>query len=98
MAPYRFVDLLKVRASVGVTGNDDIGNFTARKYYVPQNLLGVSGLVRGNIGNEQLQWESVKKLNAGVDIAILNERVNISVDAYRNTTDKMIVYTELHPL
>ena len=93
MARYRFVDLLKVRASIGITGNDDIGNFTARKYYVPQNLLGVSGLVRGNIGNEQLQWEAVTKLNAGADIALLNERVNISVDAYRHTTDKMIVYT-----
>ncbi|HUP12994.1 MAG TPA: hypothetical protein VM187_12295, partial [Niastella sp.] len=56
MARYPFVDLLKLRASIGKTGNDDIGNFTSRKYYVPQNLLGVSGLVRGSIGNEQLQW------------------------------------------
>ncbi|WP_081197959.1 SusC/RagA family TonB-linked outer membrane protein [Niastella yeongjuensis] len=93
MAPIHFVNLLKVRASAGVTGNDDIGNFTARKYYVPQNLLGVSGLVRGNIGNEQLQWEKVTKLNTGADIALLNERVNISVDAYRHTSDKMILYT-----
>jgi TonB-linked SusC/RagA family outer membrane protein len=93
MSRYHFVDLLKLRASIGRTGNDDIGNFTARKYYVPQNLLGVSGLVRGNIGNEQLQWEAVTKLNAGADIALLNERLNISVDAYRHTTDKMIIYT-----
>ncbi|MCS3796509.1 SusC/RagA family TonB-linked outer membrane protein [Niastella sp. OAS944] len=93
MSRFNFVDLLKVRASIGKTGNDDIGNFTARKYYVAQNLLGISGLVRGNIGNEQLQWESVTKLNAGADIALFNERLNISVDAYRNTSDKMIVYT-----
>jgi TonB-linked SusC/RagA family outer membrane protein len=93
MSRFHFVDLLKLRASIGKTGNDDIGNFTARKYYVPQNLLGVSGLVRGNIGNEQLQWEAITKLNAGADIALLNERLNISVDAYRHTTDKMIVYT-----
>jgi TonB-linked SusC/RagA family outer membrane protein len=93
MSRYHFVNLLKVRGSAGITGNDDIGNFTARKYYVSQNLLGISGLVRGNIGNEQLQWEAVTKLNAGIDIALFNERVNISADVYRHITNKMIVYT-----
>ncbi len=87
-----FLDLLKLRASYSLTGNDDIGNYTARQTYVSQNLLGVQGLVRGGVGNNQLQWEQVNKLNAGLDIAVLNERVNISVDAYRNNTTKMIVY------
>lgn len=92
MAGAGWLDILKLRASAGKSGNDDIGNFTARKYYVAQNLLGVSGLVRGNIGNPDLQWESVTRMNAGLDIAVLNERVNISVDAYSSKTDKMIVY------
>ncbi len=74
------------------SGNDDIGDFTARKYYVTQNLLGVAGLVRGNIGNPMLQHEAVNKLNAGIDIALFNERLNISVDAYKNITNKMIVF------
>jgi len=92
MQAYRFVDLLKLRVSAGITGNDDIGNYTSRKYYTTQNLLGISGLVRGNIGNEQLQWESVEKLNAGLDIALFNERLSLSFDAYRHRTSKMIVY------
>jgi TonB-linked SusC/RagA family outer membrane protein len=92
MAGSKFIDLLKLRASVGVTGNDDIGNFTARKYYVSQNLLGIAGLVRGNAGNPSLMGESVTKLNGGIDISLLKERVNITVDAYRNTTGNMIVY------
>lgn len=92
MKSARFVDLLKVRASYGLTGNDDIGNYTARKYYTPQNLLGVSGLVLGNEGNEALQGESVRKLNAGLDLALLDERVNITLDGYKNKTSNMIVY------
>lgn len=92
MADVSWLDVLKLRVSAGKSGNDDIGNFTARKYYVAQNLLGVSGLVRGNIGNPDLQWEAVTKLNAGVDVAILNERVSLSLDAYSSKTNKMIVY------
>ncbi|MEI6950016.1 SusC/RagA family TonB-linked outer membrane protein [Paraflavisolibacter sp. H34] len=92
MASSRFINLLKLRASVALTGNDDIGNFTARPYYVPQNLLGISGLVRGNISNPALQWESVTKLNGGLDLSVWNERINLSVDAYQHQTDNMIVY------
>jgi TonB-linked SusC/RagA family outer membrane protein len=95
MAKSKFINLLKLRASYGLSGNDDIGNFNARQYYVSQNFLGTQGLVRGNFGNDQLQWESVKKLNAGVDVGLLNERVNISVDVYQNKTDKMLVNESL---
>jgi TonB-linked SusC/RagA family outer membrane protein len=87
-----FIELLKLRASYGLSGNDDIGNYTARQTYTSQNLLGLQGLVRNGFGNNQLQWEQVQKLNAGLDIGILNERVNISVDAYQNKVSKMLVY------
>ncbi|MVN22706.1 SusC/RagA family TonB-linked outer membrane protein [Mucilaginibacter arboris] len=92
MSNVNFIELLKLRASYGLTGNDDIGNYTARQYYVSQNLLGTEGLVRGNIGNPQLQWERNKKANIGIDASFLNERLSVSIDAYQNTTDKMIVY------
>ncbi|WP_165958169.1 SusC/RagA family TonB-linked outer membrane protein [Segetibacter sp. 3557_3] len=92
MAGSHSIDLLKLRLSAGLSGNDDIGNFTARKFYVSQNLLGISGLVQGNPGNPQLQYEAVTRLNAGVDVAVLNERLSFSIDGYQNTTNKMIVY------
>jgi len=86
------LDLLKLRASFGVSGNDDIGNFTAQQLYVSQNLLGIQGLVRGNIGNPELKWETVSKLNLGLDLALFNERFNASVDVYQNKTSDMITY------
>lgn len=87
-----FVDLLKLRGSYGLSGNDDIGNYAARQTYISQNLLGLEGLVRSGFANDKLQWEQVKKLNVGLDVAILNERLNVSVDAYQNKIDKMLVY------
>ncbi len=95
MAGSNFIDLLKLRASYGLTGNDDIGNYTAKQLYVSQNLLGLQGLVRGNIGNPGLQWEANTKANFGIDASFLKERLNISFDAYQNTTKKMIVYEPL---
>lgn len=86
------INLLKLRASFGVSGNDDIGNYTAQQLYVSQNLLGIQGLVRGNIGNPKLKWESVQKLNFGSDFALFKERLNGSVDVYSNRITDMITY------
>lgn len=91
MADSRVFDLLKLRASYGMSGNDDIGNFTAKQYYISQNFLGTAGLVRANFGNDELQWESVHKLNVGVDAGLFNERLNLAFDVYRNMTYKMLV-------
>lgn len=92
MAHSSWIDLLKLRASVGRTGNDDIGNFNATQYYVSQNLLGMEGLVRGNVGNQDLGWESVTNLNGGLDLSLFQHRLSLSADVYRKSTDGMIVY------
>ncbi|WP_041346296.1 SusC/RagA family TonB-linked outer membrane protein [Niastella koreensis] len=85
------ISLLKLRAGYSLTGNDDIGNYTARQNYVSQNLLGMEGLVRGNFADPQLQWEVNKKLNLGIDLGFLHDRLRISADVYENRTDKMVV-------
>lgn len=92
------IDYFKLRGTLSESGNDDIGNFTAQKYYVSQNLLGVQGLVSGNIGNPDLQWERVKKINLGADIGLFNERINLSMDFYGKKTANMIVYESVSGL
>lgn len=91
LAGSKVVDLLKLRASYGITGNDDIGNYTAQKTYASQNFLGTQGLVRNNFSNDALQWESVYKTNAGIDAALFNERLNLTFEVYRNETRKMLI-------
>lgn len=96
MSQVKFIDMLKLRASYGLVGNDDIGNYTAKEYYVSQNLFGAQGIVRGNIGNPGLKWETVAKANLGMDVAFLNERLSFSFDIYKNTTFNMITYQPIN--
>ena len=92
------VDVLKLRSSFGLTANDDIGNYNARQYYISQNLLGMQGLVRGNIANPELQWENVRKANIGADAALFNERLSFSIDVYNHKTSKMLIYEPIEVL
>jgi TonB-linked SusC/RagA family outer membrane protein len=96
MSQFKSIDMLKLRASFGLVGNDDIGNYNARQYYVSQNLLGVQGLVRGNIANPALKWETVQKQNLGLDVALWDERMSFSLDLFRNITTDMITFEPLN--
>jgi len=92
MKDLKGINYLKLRGTLSESGNDDVGNFAAQQYYVSQNLLGIQGLVRGNIANPDLQWERVKKINLGADLGLFNERVNLSIDLYGKKTADMIIY------
>lgn len=93
-----FLDLLKVRLSFGITGNDNIGNYTATKYYISQNLLGSEGLIKGNLYNPELSWESNTKLNGGLDISMLDDRIFFRTDLYRNLNANLINVIQANPL
>ncbi|UKT64216.1 SusC/RagA family TonB-linked outer membrane protein [Pedobacter mucosus] len=92
MKSLKTIDLLKFRMSYGLVGNDDIGNYNNRQYYVSQNLLGLQGLVRGNIANPNIQWEQVAKFNTGLDASLFSERLSLSLDYYIHTTSNMLTY------
>jgi len=95
MSQQSMFDVLKLRASYSVSGNDDIGNYSSSKYYISNGFLGAYGLIRGNIPDEKLKWETNRKLNAGIDISMLKERLNLSIDVYKSTTSDLISITNL---
>jgi TonB-linked SusC/RagA family outer membrane protein len=90
MKSQKVVDVLKLRAGYSVSGNDDIGNYAAKGYYVSQGLLGAYGLVRGNIANEKLKWETNYKGFVGIDASFFKERLNISLDIYDSKTTDLL--------
>lgn len=96
LANNDFIETLKVRATYGLSGNEDIGNYSAKTYYVSQNFLGRQGLVRANIGNPQLQWETVAKANFGVDASLLKERLSLAFDIYHHKTNNMLIYESIY--
>jgi TonB-linked SusC/RagA family outer membrane protein len=89
------LDLLKIRVSYGLTGNDDIGNYGDTKYYSSQRFIGYVGLVNGNIPNTGIQWETNKKTNAGLDLALFNERLQLNADYFLNKTENMLVLSPI---
>ncbi len=90
MSNINVVDLVKVRASYGLTGNSNFGEFPSSKYYESQNFIGSQGLVKGSLWTSSLQWETVTKSNFGVDISALKNKVALSFDFYNNTTSDML--------
>ena len=89
------VNLLKFRASYGLVGNDDIGNYASRLTYVSQNYLGLYGVVLGALANDKLMAEKVVKTNFGVDLTMFNQRLTLSADVYNSKTQNMLSYAAL---
>ena len=89
---------LKLRAGFNMSGNDDIGNYVSRRYYITQSFLNNNGLVRGGIMNQDIKPERVQKVNVGIDAAFLNERLTVSVDAYHSRTTDLLLYSNAYSL
>jgi hypothetical protein len=92
MNQFNWVDVFKIRASYGLTGNDDIGNYTSKRYYSTINFLGYQGSTLGNLWNPELGYEKNTKTNVGFDLALLKERISLSVDYYQSKTTDMFDY------
>ena len=90
-----FVNDLKLRAGYGVTGNQEIGNYSFAsalntvKYNFNNNI--VSAVVPAVMPNPFVQWEEQKQTNFGIDATMFRQRVDVTVDGYIKNTDKMLV-------
>lgn len=84
------VNLLNVRVEYGITGNSRFSSKFGKYYYTNLPYQHISGIVRGNVSNTLLKPEKNHQLNAGVDMRLLHNRVDISVDVYRNLTTDAI--------
>jgi TonB-linked SusC/RagA family outer membrane protein len=95
MQDIQFVDLLKLRASYGVSGNHNLGAYSALEYYVPSNYQNFGGVRIGNIRNDNLKWEETSQLNIGLDLSLQSQRFNISIDYYNKVTDDLLYYRDI---
>ena len=91
-----FIDRLKLRGSYGLVGNDKIGS--GFSYYYQQsygsagnqvyfgnpNANTGSAVYEGTLGNPDVTWEKEKKLDAGIEMTFLNEKVSMTVNYFNN--------------
>ena len=86
---------LKLRFTIGKTGNDDIGEANATDYYMPIKFRETVGLYPGVIPNDELSYETVIQINTGLDISLWGDRLRSSFDVFESVTNDMVIYTPL---
>jgi TonB-linked SusC/RagA family outer membrane protein len=91
MSSVNWIDLLKLKASYGSVGNDNIGNYYA---YLDQfnvsNSNGDYSVAFAYKGNKDITWETSYALNAGLEFELFGSRLNGSVEFFhRNTVDQL---------
>ena len=89
-----WIDMLKVKASIGSQGNDNIGNYLYTDTYNLINNNGTPGVMFAVKGNKEITWETNTNMNAGVDFDFLRGKVSGSVEYfYRKTSDMLFYFT-----
>lgn len=84
-----------LRVSYGTVGNQDIGWYAARGFYVAgNNYHGTSGMIPGSISNRNLTWETSKKFDVGLDLSFIR-RIHLTLDYYNETTSDMLMEVPL---
>ena len=89
---------LKLRASWGVTGNNDfqtIGNYPSLAFVGANNyILGnafSAGKVVSSFANSELKWERSNQLDIGMDLALFNSKLIFNVEYYKKITNDMLL-------
>lgn len=94
MKSVDWLSMFKVRASYGLIGNNNIGNYT--QYNVISNSNTVfgsttnSGIRVTNLGNTELGWERTAEFDFGIDLSFLNNRITFTYDYYNKTTRDLL--------
>ena len=96
LAKVKGIDYLRLSAGFDVSGNDDIDYYAARSYFRPTQFLHyVGALSFGGIGNTEIQWETTRRLNFGLEGSFLNNRIGVSFNYFRSNTDNLLALQQV---
>lgn len=101
----KVINSLRLKASYGQQGNDNILlNDGTRDYFAYQDIYGINNFGDGKPvlslkkqGNKDLKWETSKNLNAGFEISVLKNRINLNADYFERKVSDMIYTLPLPP-
>ena len=86
------ISSLKLRASYGTAGNDQIGNFDSRGLYSSGSVYnGASGINPTALPNPSLKWERNQTVNLGLDFGFFNERLSGSIEVYDRLSNDLLL-------
>lgn len=92
----RWLDNLKLRLSYGVTGNNNVSDYVTQYSASGPNYVVLDGsemqsYYPNGLVNTALIWEKVKEFDFGVDVSILDNRINLTADIYNRLSDGQIM-------
>ncbi len=94
-----WLNLLKLRVSYGLNGNQGIGRYASAATMSSDNYVfgGTTaiGIYSSSLGNSDLGWESTASINLGLDYTILDQRISGQIDVYKAKTSDVLVQRAL---
>lgn len=94
MAEVKPLTTLRLKGSIGSTGNSEIGNYNHLALMGISNYGGQTGWVLTSAGNPDLKWEKITQLNVTAEIALYN-KLNLELTYYNKKTDDMLMNVPL---
>ncbi|WP_188559917.1 SusC/RagA family TonB-linked outer membrane protein [Hymenobacter glacieicola] len=91
---------LRLRGGYGVVGNFEIGNFASRNLYGVgagnlANYNAVAGIAPTQLGVRDLGWEQTQEINVGMDLGLLDSRINFTVNAFNRKSNDLLLNRQL---
>ncbi|MDH5827771.1 SusC/RagA family TonB-linked outer membrane protein [Sphingobacterium faecium] len=91
------VSQFKVRGGYAKVGNTEIGNYPYAGTFAARQYGDYNGIGFSQAGNPDLKFETSKKINFGVDLAFLQDRIKFTADYFKNDIDNMILAVPTAP-
>ncbi len=88
----------KLRGSIGLTGNDQIGNYQYLDTWEPGFAYqGIAGLSPVRVFNPNFRWEENKKREIALDLGFFNDRLFLTTNYYNNRSGNQLIEIQLAP-
>ena len=94
------IDILKLRVSYGLLGNQNIGNYPYAAvvkpgygYYLGDDKSLAPGVAQTTLSNSDISWEKSKQFDVGIDLSLWNGLLSITADYYiKNIYDMLLTF------
>lgn len=91
----KVLSFLKLRGSVGRTGNAEIGNFSSLSLYSASAYADIAGIIASQIGTPDLRWEKTTQYDLGFDFGFFNNRLSGEIDYFSKKTNDLLLNVPL---
>lgn len=95
LSGVKWISLLKLKASYGLTGNDNIPDFASKGLYTSAAYGGQAGQVPGQLANPELKWETTAGADFGIEGALFNNVLSFDIDYYERHTKDLLLNVDV---